>query len=757
MHQYAVIIKNAKVIEGPFTEERKPSLSRWESFLSLFGFRSRKEIILFDSTPFTINFWLGDDDSSRSQEDGIALSANVLTSDGEQVNAEFELSLVIDIDNFDDFLKFRSKTDSRTNIRAHDVASVFATEIVSRVIAPTVKLYTASNLWDAKDRLDERCEEALKTTLGDYGLTLDKFNAVWGITDLEKNQLREKRLEEENRIKQLELDLARTSADIRSAEQQHLHIPHVPEVILRPSRLAMIVSGASLVAALIFLLINSGRLFDEFRADRIAPPIQPIPQVEGVAPPAVAPVAAPVTTSVSVVSTVPVPLVSTAIPGPAVTEEYSLVETTDGNLDAVIPRGEVADLALVSRITIENPSDRSKSGAPGVHRELDIGPDTNVTIRKFQLGEVQPPPKNIMFLLAMDISIEGVNNTDALPSSIEFEIEKEWFDASSVTTDDVKLFRFTDGWSQLETRHIGWVLGAENKSYGKFSAETPGFSTFSVGVAYEGKPPVLPTTTPLPIFTQIPTATFTAVPSLVEPSPATTKECVNVSSPHFAGSMYNKTVGEVSFALDVAQLQCAIEGEVTLGPPFQGSGSVTAELTDSRFPFQVSGLGGDGILPPYDLLFQAIIEDDGSLSGVYFSHQLAQNGTWKLESVTSSAASSVKKLPQDPEVAQMLIPTQTAVLTSTPSSLIEESAPQKPQLSFVEGAYKTGETIQVNFSGIFGKEGEAIGLYIPNNKHSDFKGWKPTNGAKEGVVFFSAPKKAGAYEFRMFSPVGNNP
>ncbi|QYZ80030.1 PKD domain-containing protein [Methanofollis formosanus] len=91
-------------------------------------------------------------------------------------------------------------------------------------------------------------------------------------------------------------------------------------------------------------------------------------------------------------------------------------------------------------------------------------------------------------------------------ADLDFTVPKTWLEEHGAGPDDVTLYRYHDGaWHALPTRII-----AEDEHRYSFTATSPGFSLFAIGVDASGPaPPVTPaeTATPLPVTTPVTTAT----------------------------------------------------------------------------------------------------------------------------------------------------------------------------------------------------------------------------------------------------------
>ena|SRR3989338_7577393 len=98
----------------------------------------------------------------------------------------------------------------------------------------------------------------------------------------------------------------------------------------------------------------------------------------------------------------------------------------------------------------------------------------------------------------MEINKVGITNADVSSATVQFDVKQEWLANNSLTTADVKLFRWTGQWDELATTYV-----SSFNSSAKFEAVTPGFSTFAVGSS-SGAPTAVPATT-TPETQEVPT------------------------------------------------------------------------------------------------------------------------------------------------------------------------------------------------------------------------------------------------------------
>ncbi len=75
------------------------------------------------------------------------------------------------------------------------------------------------------------------------------------------------------------------------------------------------------------------------------------------------------------------------------------------------------------------------------------------------------------------INKKSIADSDATSLKISFRVTKSWLTENSLTSGDISLYRYKSGWNALTTR----VTGTDG-TYVNYEADTPGFSSFAVGV-----------------------------------------------------------------------------------------------------------------------------------------------------------------------------------------------------------------------------------------------------------------------------------
>ena len=117
-------------------------------------------------------------------------------------------------------------------------------------------------------------------------------------------------------------------------------------------------------------------------------------------------------------------------------------------------------------------------------RDLD-GNEAKLNVASVKTDGLRAP-LNVIFLRAMEITVDaGEVVTDTLPGIIEFQVKRQWIEESGIQKNDIGLYRFKDEWQILPTTHEGSFIGSEDLFYERFSAKTPGFSRFAIGLTLQ--------------------------------------------------------------------------------------------------------------------------------------------------------------------------------------------------------------------------------------------------------------------------------
>jgi len=113
------------------------------------------------------------------------------------------------------------------------------------------------------------------------------------------------------------------------------------------------------------------------------------------------------------------------------------------------------------------------------------------------------------------ITKKNLADTDASSFKISFRVTKSWLDENGLASGDIALYRYKDVWDELTTRVVG-----TDATYVHYEADTPGFSSFAIGVK-SGVLEEVPT--PTPEATQTPVETPPTPVETPKPVEAPTK------------------------------------------------------------------------------------------------------------------------------------------------------------------------------------------------------------------------------------------
>ena len=100
------------------------------------------------------------------------------------------------------------------------------------------------------------------------------------------------------------------------------------------------------------------------------------------------------------------------------------------------------------------------------------GATVNVKKESEKPASVTVPAGEVHSFLTITTSVK---NTDISSAKVAFKIEKSWLSSKSIDKNKVSLNRFTSQWDKLPTAFL-----SEDDNFVYYSADTPGFSVFSV-------------------------------------------------------------------------------------------------------------------------------------------------------------------------------------------------------------------------------------------------------------------------------------
>jgi hypothetical protein len=214
----ALILKGGRV-EETLTESGAKVAGVWDKVLSWFGLAEDLEVIFVDITPFDIPVFLGTRESEdrgvntarvstweESRTTTITDTADVvlfrLSLDGEVIPAECRVRIRVDLA---DASKFAGLLRGRPALARWDVAGMVRSELLGPVLLPLIAAHNASDFRGSlplRDQLLGEARQQMVRGLADWGLTLEHFTIVWGLTEQERAQVAKNRAEREEAAKE---------------------------------------------------------------------------------------------------------------------------------------------------------------------------------------------------------------------------------------------------------------------------------------------------------------------------------------------------------------------------------------------------------------------------------------------------------------------------------------------------------------------------------------------------------------------------
>jgi PGF-pre-PGF domain-containing protein len=125
--------------------------------------------------------------------------------------------------------------------------------------------------------------------------------------------------------------------------------------------------------------------------------------------------------------------------------------------------------------------DLSGGNTPVIGISFDAKQDKGLVVAKVQVLANSPegvslPAGNSYQLMSIDVGSEGTISTDSADNIIiHFKVSKEWTEENSIDSSTIRMTRYNGQWQDLPTTYV-----REDDEYIYFSAQTPGFSIFSV-------------------------------------------------------------------------------------------------------------------------------------------------------------------------------------------------------------------------------------------------------------------------------------
>lgn len=108
--------------------------------------------------------------------------------------------------------------------------------------------------------------------------------------------------------------------------------------------------------------------------------------------------------------------------------------------------------------------------------------DVMIKITASDNSTIAYPEDVYSYIIVEHRSIKESNVEDVL---IKFRVSKEWLDSNDLSEGDVFLFRYDDGWKELNT-----TAGSEKDGYISYTADSPGLSLFAISKIHVEEPVV---------------------------------------------------------------------------------------------------------------------------------------------------------------------------------------------------------------------------------------------------------------------------
>ena len=253
------------------------------------------------------------------------------------------------------------------------------------------------------------------------------------------------------------------------------------EVILKPSRWSRIVAAMSLTAALIFLIINSEKVLNQFRnidelvpgqgenveendEERVLNPREDLPPV------IISQQSNKIETPSAPMTRKPDTKPGSSIEDVRPLESYSfeMKEIEDLEYSIEFPWVDEGGLTNVSKLTIY---------------ENDLGDSPSITVNELSNESIEDAPSGYLILRSVRFDLDAAIDEN-LFTTLDFDVNKEWLESESIDMGRIRLLA-TDGkeWYELETTYIGMSSDPSGQYYERFESETEDLSTYLIAIA----------------------------------------------------------------------------------------------------------------------------------------------------------------------------------------------------------------------------------------------------------------------------------
>jgi predicted RNA-binding Zn-ribbon protein involved in translation (DUF1610 family) len=242
-NEAAVIIRNGK-IEKTVTASSKNTSGIWDNFKRLWGGTPEIEVVFVDTSPLDFSFYIGSSDRreggiqagqlsesrddayrtlearSRNRIDTTNLTVTALTSDGQNVSAEVNVTLKIEVD---DAHLLTGLLRGKRALADWDIAALVRDELLAKSFVPLIGQHSGSAIRGNQTLMTEiaqSAESTMRHTFDLYGLKLINMYVNWGLTAEDELMIAEGLKDREERA--LKFDHTRTLQE----QQRELDLEH---------------------------------------------------------------------------------------------------------------------------------------------------------------------------------------------------------------------------------------------------------------------------------------------------------------------------------------------------------------------------------------------------------------------------------------------------------------------------------------------------------------------------------------------------
>ena len=484
----AVVTRDGEITDV-FSEGKFGTRGLGDFLRALLGRGPEFQVLITDTSPFHLSFWLVDPGSTSDPDQGSLFGIPALTADGQLITAQVNLSLSV-VPGKADLLLWLLR--GRQSISTSDIARSIKDELLAKVIALELSKHTGSELRGNEDLLRgvyEALNTRLDSTLSGYGLRLDNFFINWGLSQDELNKIREQQYQAQLKAAQLQKEIAEVEASA----------PRAPEAAARatertpasgipvPWAFGLLVAVGVLIAVPILVVVladsqDAGGAASSVPASIL--PVAPGSTPEGGGPEKSPPEAA-----------------APAVLPPTVSSTATISD--DGTMNVALHSADIGIKGVSASV----------SGASG---------DVTIVVEELQIDDLSvgqledwPDHDPYQYLRLSHGTLADKNISDV---TIRFAVNKTWLRDRGHGQDEVNLLRFGDTWTALSTT----LLPETNPSDLIYQATSPGLSLFAIAAVQKpapaatatGGPLVLSLThTPEPTSAAIPTPTATGTPT----------------------------------------------------------------------------------------------------------------------------------------------------------------------------------------------------------------------------------------------------